>query len=57
MSGVAEAALCEGKDFRWADGEHERGPDVVSKAILTDLVLPSPVPLLRPGYGEAVELL
>ncbi|HEV2924030.1 MAG TPA: hypothetical protein VGW98_08350, partial [Solirubrobacteraceae bacterium] len=39
MSRVAEAALGEGKDFRWADSEHERGPDCVSKAILTDLVL------------------
>src|SRR4030088_1583738 len=57
MSGVAEAALGEGQDFRWAGGEHERGPDVVSKAILTDLILPSPVPLLRPGCGESVELL
>lgn len=38
MSGVTEAALGEGKDFRWADSEHEHGPDAVSKAILTDLV-------------------
>ena len=57
MSGVAEAALGEGKDFRWAHSEHERCPGVVSKAILTDLVLPSAVPLLRPGRGEPVELL
>src|SRR5690348_4173829 len=57
MSGVAEAALGEGEDFRWVDGEHERVPDVVSKAILSDLVLPSPVPLLCPGCGEPVELL
>ena len=57
MSGVAEAALGEGKDFRWADSEHERGPDMVSKAILTDLVFPSPVPLLCPRCGEPVELL
>ena len=33
MPGVAEAALGEGKDFRWADGEHEHGPGFVSKAI------------------------
>ena len=52
MSSVAEAALGEGKDFRWADSEHEGGPGVVSKAIVTDLVLPSPVPLLCPGCGE-----
>jgi hypothetical protein len=57
MSGVGETALGEGKDFGWADREHECGPDVVSKAILTDLVSPSPVPFLRPGHGEAVELL
>ena len=57
MSGLGETALGEGKDFGWADGEHEHGPDLVSKAILTDLVLPSPVPLLRPGNGEAVQLL
>src|SRR3984885_8778578 len=57
MSGVAEAALGEGKNFRWADSEHEDGPGAVSKAILTDLVLPSPVPLLCPGCGEPIELL
>src|ERR1700729_4642441 len=57
MSGVTEVSLGEGKNLRWADSEHERGPRVVSKAILTDLVLPSPVPLLRPGCGEPVELL
>src|ERR1700704_3847069 len=57
MAGLAEAALGESKDFRWADSEHEDGPDVVSKAILTDLVLPSPVPLLCPGCGEPVKLL
>ncbi|MGZ6589934.1 MAG: hypothetical protein ACXVHX_37495 [Solirubrobacteraceae bacterium] len=32
---MAEAAVGEGKDFCWVDGEHERGPDVVPKAILT----------------------
>lgn len=57
MSGLGETALGEGKDFGWAHSEHEHGPDIVSKAMLTDLVLPSPVPLLRPGNGEAVELL
>jgi hypothetical protein len=57
MSGVTEAALGEGEDFRWADGEDERSPDIVSKPILTDLVLPSPVPLLRPGCGEPAEQL
>src|SRR5580704_12037860 len=57
MSGVTEVSLGEGKNLRWADSEHERGPRVVSKAILTDLVLPSPVPLLRPGCGKPVELL
>src|SRR4051812_43952270 len=57
MPGVAEAALGEGKDSCWVDGVHECGPDVVSKAILTDLVLPSAVPLLRPGCGQPVELL
>ena len=31
MSGVGEATLGEGKDFGWANGKHERGPDVVSK--------------------------
>src|SRR3954447_3738828 len=57
MPGMAEAALRERKDLRRADGEHERGPDVVSKAVLADLVLPSPVPLLRPRRGQPVELL
>src|SRR3984885_3145796 len=57
MSGVAEAALGEGKNFRWADSEHEDGPGAVSKAILADLVFPSPVPLFCPGCGEPVELL
>jgi hypothetical protein len=40
---VAEAVPGDGKDFRWADGEHEGGPGIVLKAILTDFVLPSPV--------------
>src|ERR1700735_2529045 len=56
MSGVAEAPLCEGKDFRWADGEHERSSGVVFKAVLTDLVIPSSVPLARPGCGKPLEL-
>ena len=57
MSCVTEATLAEGKDFRWAHSEHERCPGVVSKAIPTDLVLPTAVPLLRPRRGEPVELL
>jgi len=57
MSRVAEAALGEGKDFCWADREHERGPSIPSEAILADLVVPSSVPLLRPGFREPVELL
>jgi len=57
MSCVAEAALGESEDFRWANSEHERGPDVVSKAILTNLVSPSAIPLLRPSRREPAELL
>ncbi len=49
--------LGEGKDFRWAHGEHEHAAGFVAKTILIDVVLPSPVPLLRPGCGEPLELL
>src|SRR3954466_10752623 len=57
MPGVAEGAPGEGKDLRRADGEHERGPDVVCEAVLGDLVFPLPVPLLRPGCGQPLEQL
>src|SRR5690349_16929479 len=57
MSGVAEATLGKGKNLCWAHREHERCPDVVSKPVLTDLVLPPAVPLLRPRRGEPAELL